>query len=74
MSPTLNDMQRNSSNNSYTNSQNMTNVSSIIQEIKQDVIGMDKHFNDYIKKIDDAARDYKKEITATMDKLTKMVN
>ena len=67
-------MQRNSSNNSYTNSQNMTNVSSIIQEIKQDVIGMDKHFNDYIKKIDDAARDYKKEITATMDKLTKMVN
>jgi hypothetical protein len=71
---TLGDMKRITTNNANGNFQNTTDINAIIQEIKQDVIGMDKHFNDYMKKVEDAARDYKKEISETMAKLTRIVN
>jgi hypothetical protein len=74
MATNLNDMKRNNSSSAYDNAQSTDNVNAIIQEIKQDVLGMNQHFKDYMRKVDDAGNAYQKEISATMAKLTKMVN
>lgn len=74
MGTNLNDMKRNTGNTSFDNFQNTNNLDAMMAEIKQDVIGMDKHFSEYKRKIDDAANEYKKQIATTTAKLTRMVS